>query len=442
MQISLFSISSPLHRDLPALEEDLFIKDIERALGALFSICGSDFSSYETAASSVIYVRTGGTEGIFKSLGLKGSFGPKWALGLKGAFGPKGVLGQNETFRLLTSGKSNSLAAAMEILSYINVSGGNGEILHGSPEYIAGRLLKGESSLRPMPAFNPGAALRPMPSVNLCGARLGVIGRPSDWLISSDVDYEAVRDKFSATLVDIDIDELVEDVRSSGCDLRSFEGSEAIHKSLLGMVDRYRLDGLTLRCFDLLDAIGNTGCLALARLNAAGIPSSCEGDIPALLSMMVAFRQTGCPGFQCNLSRIEGDELLFAHCTVPLSMVKNYSYATHFESGIGTAIKGELPEGDYTIFKISPSLDQMALIPATLVRNESKPLLCRTQIVLRAAGAADYFLHSPLANHHIILPGRLDLRELNTRESLASVQKRSISCSLTNESKRAVASLK
>lgn len=385
MQISLFSISSPLHSDLPALEEDLFIKDIERSLGARFSIFGSDFSSYGTAASSVIYVRTGGTEGIFRSLGLKGSF------------------------RLLTSGKSNSLAAAMEILSYINACGGNGEILHGTPEYIAGRLLKGETEVGPK-GENEGfchGALRPMPAVNLGGARLGVIGRPSDWLISSDVDYVAVKEKFSSELIDIDIDELVEDVRRSGCDLRSFEGSEAIHKSLLGLVDRYRLDGLTLRCFDLLDAIGNTGCLALARLNASGIPSSCEGDIPALLSMMVAFKQTGCPGFQCNLSRIEGDELLFAHCTVPLSMVKDYSYATHFESGIGTAIKGELPEGDYTIFKISPNLEQMALIPATLVRNESESLLCRTQIVLKAVGIAGYFLHSPLANHHIIVPGSL-----------------------------------
>ena len=385
MKISLFSISSPLHSDLPALEEDLFIKDIERSLGARFSIFGNDFSSYGTAASSVIYVRTGGTEGIFRSLGLKGSF------------------------RLLTSGKSNSLAAAMEILSYINACGGNGEILHGTPGYIAGRLLKGETEVGPK-GENEGfchGALRPMPAVNLGGARLGVIGRPSDWLISSDVDYVAVKEKFSAELIDIDIDELVEDVRRSGCDLRSFEGSEAIHKSLLGLVDRYRLDGLTLRCFDLLDAIGNTGCLALARLNASGIPSSCEGDIPALLSMMVAFKQTGCPGFQCNLSRIEGDELLFAHCTVPLSMVKDYSYATHFESGIGTAIKGELPEGDYTIFKISPNLEQMALIPATLVRNEGESLLCRTQIVLKAVGAAGYFLHSPLANHHIIVPGSL-----------------------------------
>ena len=83
-------------------------------------------------------------------------------------------------------------------------------------------------------------------------------------------------------------------------------------------------------------------------------------------------------------------------------MVGSYSYDTHFESGIGTAIRGVIPEGEYTIFKISPDLEKMVVIPARLVRNQSEPFLCRTQIVLRAEGASGYFLHSPLANHHII----------------------------------------
>lgn len=379
MPIALYSIASPLHKNLPALGEDPFIKGIEQALGENFTIYGEDFSTYGTAGSSVIYVRTGGTEGIFKALAPGGKA------------------------RLLTSGKSNSLAAAMEILSYINSCGGEGEILHGSPGYIAGRLVAGAEDKAET------TLIKPVPSVNLGGARLGVIGSPSDWLISSDVDYSRVREKFSAELVDIDINELVEDVRLSGCDLRSFEGSEAIHDSLLKIAGKYSLDGLTLRCFDLLDALGNTGCLALARLNADGIPSSCEGDIPALLSMMTAYKLTGCPGFQCNLSRIDGDELLFAHCTVPLSMVGSYSYDTHFESGIGTAIRGVIPEGEYTIFKISPDLEKMVVIPARLVRNQSEPFLCRTQIVLRAEGASGYFLRSPLANHHVVVPGVLSV---------------------------------
>lgn len=350
MSFALYTIASPLHKGLPDVLAEQFIVDVQSALGEDFEFFGDDFSTYGSREVSVIYVRTGGTEGIFRALSLSGEV------------------------RLLTSGRRNSLAAAMEILAYVRSRG--------------------------------GSWLRPLPELDLGGARLGVIGRPSDWLIASDVDYSLAASRLGVELVDIDIDELVAVVRDVECpDLRSFAGSEAVHTALCELVRRYRLDGLTLRCFDLLDSVGNTGCLALARLNASGIPAACEGDIPALLTMMVARRLTGCPGFQVNLSRISGDELLFAHCTVPLSMVSSYSYDTHFESGIGTAIRGVLPLGNVTVFKIAPDLGSMACIPARLVRNQSEPGLCRTQVVVEAPGAADYFFGSTLANHHVIVPG-------------------------------------
>ena len=44
-------------------------------------------------------------------------------------------------FYLLTYGFSNSLAAAIEILSYINQNNLEGEILHGSTSYISNRLI-------------------------------------------------------------------------------------------------------------------------------------------------------------------------------------------------------------------------------------------------------------------------------------------------------------
>ena len=377
MSVALYTLASTLHKGLPDVSKDPFIAGVEEALGESFEVFGDDFSTYGTRPVSVIFVRTGGTEGIFRSLSLSGDI------------------------RLLTSGRSNSLAAAREILAYVRSRGGRGEILHGEAAAIAARLRSG------LEVRDGGRWLRPLPALDLGGARLGVIGRPSDWLIASDVDYDKAASRLGVRIVDIDIAELVEAVKAADCDLRSFAGSEAVHSALCALVAKYRLDGLTLRCFDLLDSIGNTGCLALARLNAAGIPSACEGDIPALLTMMVAKKLSGCPGFQCNLSRISGDELLFAHCTVPLSMVSSYSYDTHFESGIGTAIKGELPLGPVSVFKIAPDLESMVCIPARIVRNQLEPWLCRTQVVLEAPGAADYFLGSTLANHHVIVTGNL-----------------------------------
>lgn len=375
MPIALFQIASSLHSNLLPVSEDPLVIGIQKELGEDF-IVRDDFSDYRNWPDKLIYIRTGGSEQEFLNLKLSGDI------------------------RLLTSGKENSLAAAMEILSYVNKHEGRGEIFHGTPSEIA-RRLKGTA---------PEATLsrewvRPLPELRLDGKRVGVIGAPSDWLISSDVDYTKAGARFGIEMMDIPMEELTSEVRKSGCDLRSFKGSEAIYHALNGLVSRYRLDALTLRCFDLLSLIGNTGCLALARLNSEGTVCSCEGDIPALITMMIAAKLTGCPGFQCNLSRIEGDNLLFAHCTVPLSMAESFSYTTHFESGIGTAVKAELPLGKVTIFKVAPDLERMVAIPAKIVKNQSEDGLCRTQIVVNAPGAAGYFLKETLANHHIIVPG-------------------------------------
>ena len=40
--------------------------------------------------------------------------------------------------------------------------------------------------------------------------RLGVIGKPSDWLIASNVDYKNVKNKFNIELINIDINELID----------------------------------------------------------------------------------------------------------------------------------------------------------------------------------------------------------------------------------------
>ncbi len=395
----------------PDARQEPFIRDIETALGVGFDCRGDDFSGYGQGGTELIYVRTGGTEGIFLD--------------------KLGASHFSDKVFLLTSGESNSLAASMEILSWLRLRGISGEILHGSPTRIARRILSlpEAQELPGKPARDLTEEVTPDTFGGLLqGKRYGIIGRPSDWLISSGVDYDDVRERLGAELVDIPIEELIAEVKCSprpetgpGAHLKAlktprygrkigtddWQGALAIYGALKRLVARHRLDGLTLRCFDLLTALHNTGCLALAILNAEGITATCEGDIPAMLSMAVAQSRTGHASFQVNLSRIEGDRLLFAHCTVPLSIVRNYCYDTHFESGIGVAIHGELPEGPVTLFKLSPDCRRMLRLEARLVANTYADKLCRTQVVVEAPGAAAYFLRTPIGNHHIIVPGKL-----------------------------------
>lgn len=403
---TLYSLTSGLHSETVAEPADeRFIQDIEKALGEAFEFSRTDFSEYSRTRNNIIYVRTGGTEGIFKSIFCK-----EGSLNI-----PDGM-----PVRLLTSGKSNSLAASMEILSFLNRAGWPGEILHGSAEEIALRLRGGftKGGKNHVKEYDMGRILE--------GYKVGVIGKPSDWLISSDVDYAVAKERLGVEIVDIDINELVglaeEPDRKwlEGLKLnppnkpkfgksisgKDFSGSMDIYCAMKTLVERYGLAGVSLRCFDLLTALGNTGCMALAILNSQGVVATCEGDIPTLLSMCIAHRKFGISGFQANLSRIDGDKMLFAHCTVPLNMVEEYSYDTHFESGIGVAVHGVLPAGAARIFKLSPDCSEMFLEDVEILENQYNDCLCRTQILVDAPELADYFLRSPIGNHHVIIPER------------------------------------
>lgn len=403
---TLYSLSSGLHSETVAEPADeRFIQDIEEALGEAFEFGRTDFSEYSRTRNNIIYVRTGGTEGIFKSIFCK-----EGSLNI-----PDGM-----PVRLLTSGKSNSLAASMEILSFLNRAGWPGEILHGSAEEIALRLRDGftKGGKNHVKEYGMGRILE--------GYKVGVVGKPSDWLISSDVDYAVAKERLGVEIVDIDINELVglaeEPDRKwlEGLKLnppnkpkfgksisgKDFSGSMDIYCAMKTLVKRYGLAGVSLRCFDLLTALGNTGCMALAILNSQGVVATCEGDIPTLLSMCIAHQKFGISGFQANLSRIDGDKMLFAHCTVPLNMVEEYSYDTHFESGIGVAVHGVLPAGAARIFKLSPDCSEMFLEDVEILENQYNDCLCRTQILVDAPGLADYFLRSPIGNHHVIIPER------------------------------------
>ena len=82
---------------------------------------------------------------------------------------------------------------------------------------------------------------------------------------------------------------------------------------------------------------------------------------------------------------------------------------THFESGIGVGIRGYMKEGPVTIFKVAGDMSRHFIAEGTLVRNQAKPDLCRTQQVIELddKGQTRYFLTQPIGNHHIIVPGHL-----------------------------------
>ena len=244
---------------------------------------------------------------------------------------------------------------------------------------------------------------------------LGVIGSPSDWLIASDVSYSKAKELFDINLIDIDIKELISLSinRCEICDIdnfnKLFNNQEEINKayriylSLKDIVNKYDLKALTVRCFDLLDTVHSTACLAFSMLNSEGITSTCEGDVPSLIGMYLVKKLLNKETFQANPSRIYTDlnKIVFAHCTLPLSMTSSYIFNTHYESNTGIGIKGEMFEKDVSIFRISSSLDKYVLLEGKIEKNLSEERLCRTQIEIKLdeTSKVDYFLFCLLVIH-------------------------------------------
>lgn len=295
---------------------------------------------------------------------------------------------------LMVSEYSNSLPAALEILSYIRLRNGIAKVMQHPKDTTFPDTNETDSLTR---------APREKVLHNDKKQRLGVVGKPSDWLIASQVDYKEVLDKMNCELVDIPFTEL----SSLGEVDPGMKGAEAIYGRLKEIVAKYQLDGVTVRCFDLFATCKNTGCIAVSKLQDEGIPAGCEGDIPVLLTMMACKKLTGEPGFMGNPARIQPDgKILLAKCTIALSMTEKHEFTTHFESGIGVAIHGEVPAGDYTLVKLSHDMKHLLAVNVTVTNCQYEKNLCRTQIWIQSTPiVSQYLLTSPLSNHHVLIKG-------------------------------------
>ncbi|MEA2021146.1 MAG: hypothetical protein U9N08_01565 [Candidatus Caldatribacteriota bacterium] len=385
MKIGLYGLVSEVHNER-YINRTLqsFIVDIEKRLGEKFeNIKLEDFN--RKYYFPLIFIKSGGVEGQFKKI-YEHINGHYW---------------------LLAGNLHNTLPAAMEIASFLRGKGKKVEIIHGDSDYIAHRI---KDLSRVWEVKNK------LPSI-----KLGVIGRPSDWLIASDVDYKKVKNNLGISLIDIKIDELVKeikqkhrfdhpelnDIKNKRFDSKSIDGALKIYNGFKAIVNKYQFDGITVRCFDLIEIYKNTGCLGMSLLNSEGIIAGCEGDIPATISMLILHLLTGQPVFMANPASVDKkkNEIVLAHCTIPLNMPDTFHLDTHFESGLGVGIKGHIPEGKVTVFKLSADTRTYFVSGGEILENLNKKNLCRTQIRLKMDEDVTYFLQNSIGNHHLVCRG-------------------------------------
>ena len=392
MNINLIQIYSILHKkNEQIIKEDLlFIDEINNFL------IEEDLLIVEKVRDplfNILLIGSGGTENLFLKM----------------------LKDLEEPIVILSTSKNNSLPACLEIKTYLENHNKLCFLLVGDENHIAS-MIKHIATI--ISAYK-----------SVKDNRLGLIGGPSSWLIASPVEPKVIYTNFKQNIVKIKMNELydlIDEEQKEMLDLKDvnhatelinksenqedLEMALVIYKALKKLINKYQLNGLTIRCFDIIKKYKNTACLALALLNEEGITAGCEGDVISLVTMHIVNSLTNRSSFMANPSKFnyEDQSIMLAHCTVPLNMVTSFKLMTHFESGLGIGVKGELPEGRVTLCKIAPdyTLENTLCIPANIKENLSLENYCRTQITvsLNEESLLD-LLKASFGNHVIVSYG-------------------------------------
>ena len=431
MQINLSLISSSLHNITELSQKRMEVIEALKVLGdvSIFKNSSPASCGIESATEEIVnvaYILTGGTESLFIKL-----------------FGENCSRLGNIT--IISDAYHNSLAASQEICTWLYNNGVQHRHIHiplHSPDATLNRLptlLCAESPAPQRTECNAGVAATSADALvkALGGCTIGLIGEASPWLIASGIDKEALSKRCGVSFREISIGtladkylgyrelwknhtlsagaraELDEVLCRFSCSLEGDRTAEDLsdaaimYLALASICKEEHLDAVTVKCFDLLSSCKTTACLALALLNDNGKIAGCEGDIPSICTMLAVYKALGRPSFMANPASIDSDNLSidFAHCTIPTVMVESCTLPSHFESGIGIGINGEVPLGNYTLCKLSgKTLERSLICNGRLVKGEYLSNRCRTQVrfIFESKAEFDAFSKARVGNHIIL----------------------------------------
>jgi L-fucose isomerase-like protein len=305
----------------------------------------------------------------------------------------------HKRYCFIASNDDNSWASATEVKALLNEKG------------ISTRIF----DLKKLDSFSPLADY-----LNFSGLeksfKLGLIGKPADWLVASIPDLGLIKEVLNIDITEYTHDELLsakpatndslfeETFKNKSFD--TFSETQIITAKLNAVIQSNNLDAVALECFGLLKDKNYTPCLALAALNSVKIPAICEGDLCSAAGMISLFRLNGAIAWMANLIHANREFATFAHCTAPLNLLENYKIDSHFETCKGAAVSGNLKNQQVTIFRIDRKLEYCFLSLGEVVGAEDSDRACRTQAKIKMSIKSLFLLREfPLGNHHLIVPG-------------------------------------
>lgn len=208
--------------------------------------------------------------------------------------------------------------------------------------------------------------------------------------------------------------------------------------SLQALRQRFQVQAFSISCWpEFQQELHVSTCLAFAKLNEAGIPVSCEGDLPGALTMLAAHYVSGKAPMLMDLSAMdyEADTILFWHCGMGLPcyadaqgfQLTKYPADSRILDLPGVCVDVKFAPQPVTICRFSGAgAEKVFVCQAMIVPGPDRSFdgargwFSQFEMNGRPLSAPKFFntvCTSGTPHHYVICPGHIEaqMRELSTR---------------------------
>ncbi len=214
-------------------------------------------------------------------------------------------------------------------------------------------------------------------------------------------------------------DSLIHDAEAVHMQKDTIINDVAFYVTVNRLFEKYNANAFSVRCFELCGSklpMKNklVGCVALSLLKDQGIPAGCEGDMNALMAMIVEMYLAKKSVFMGNPYFEIDDNLIKIHHDVPGLKMKGfnepdlpYEIVNFTSEGFGATIRYDfsLDKGEeVTLARFDPYGDKILVTTGTIDScNRMREVGCQLEVSIKVKNARDGFEKTKDFGHHMVM---------------------------------------
>ena len=192
-------------------------------------------------------------------------------------------------------------------------------------------------------------------------------------------------------------------------DDEAMQKATQLHAAIQAIASERGAVAVTTHCGTIRNAAGAVPCVALMLLQDEGIPAACQGDIDALLTMILFKRVAGAVSFMGG-GFLENGRLTVSHCVLSRWMagadapLQPYYLATYHDRFNSPTVHTDLARGlPVTIARLTCNLEGLLLSTGTLAETRDVRGRCRNTLAIDAPDPARLLAQVRGHQNHLVV---------------------------------------